>query len=89
VHIRATHGTEIAALVHRDDHLAGTQRHLTELIRDLIAEAAQAGDVRDDIPPDEMASYCLNALAAAPHMPSSAAVHRLVQVTLAGIRRPR
>jgi hypothetical protein len=44
------------------------------------------GDVRDDIPPDELASYCINALAAARSLSSKAAVRRLVMVTLAGLR---
>jgi hypothetical protein len=56
------------------------------LIRDLLTEAAETGDLRDDIPPDELASYCLHALEAASSMSSKAAVSRLVAVTLAGLR---
>jgi hypothetical protein len=41
------------------------QQHLHAMIRDLLAEAAQSGDVRDDIAPDELATYCLHALTAA------------------------
>jgi AcrR family transcriptional regulator len=83
------HGTELAALLHRGEHLARAQQHLMELMRDLIAEAAKSGDVRDDAAPDELASYCLYALTAAGGLPSQAAVHRLVQVTLAGMRPAR
>ena len=39
------------------------------------------------ISPDELALYCLHALGAASTLPSKAAVHRLVAVTLAGLRR--
>jgi hypothetical protein len=58
------------------------------LIRDLIAEGANSGQLRNDVAPGELASYCLHALSAASSMPSKAAVRRLVAVTLAGLRRP-
>jgi hypothetical protein len=59
------------------------------MIRDLLTEAAKTGDVRDDVAPEELASYCLHALTAASSLPSKAAVRRLVAVTLAGLRPPR
>jgi transcriptional regulator SbtR-like protein len=59
------------------------------MVRDLLSKAAATGDVRDDAAPDELASYCLHALAAAGRLPSKAAVRRLVTVTLAGLRPPR
>jgi transcriptional regulator SbtR-like protein len=55
------------------------------LIRDLLTEAGESGDVRDDVAPDELASYCLHALAAASSLPSKTAVRRLVMVTLTGL----
>jgi hypothetical protein len=45
--------------------------------------------VRDDIGPDELANYCVHALTAAGSLPSTAAVRRLVTVTLAGLRPQR
>jgi hypothetical protein len=54
--------------------------------RDLLAEAAGPGEVRDDVAPDELASYCLHALTAARGLRSKAAVRRLVAVTSAGLR---
>jgi AcrR family transcriptional regulator len=80
--------TEFAALLHRDEHVAQAQQHLTDIIRDLLTEGAETGDVRDDVAPDELASYCLHALAAASSLPSEAAVRRLVTVTLDGLRHP-
>jgi AcrR family transcriptional regulator len=80
------HGTELAALVHRGEHVARAQQQLSDLVRDLLTEAAEAGDLRDDVAPDELASYCLHALTAASSLPSKAAVSRLVTVTLAGLR---
>ena len=77
---------EVAALLHRDEHVAWAGRRLHDLITGLLTEAAEAGDVRGDVTPDELASYCLHALAAAGSLPSEAAVRRLVAVTLAGLR---
>jgi AcrR family transcriptional regulator len=79
------HGSELAARLHRGEHVAHAQKHLNDFLRDLLADAAQTGDVRDDVSPDELATYCLHALDAANTLPSKAAVRRLVRVTLAGI----
>jgi AcrR family transcriptional regulator len=87
-HHRGRHGGEIDALVHRAEHVAGAQRQLLALFRGVLVEAAQAGLVRDDTAPDELASFCLHALAAAGTLKSQAAVRRLVAVTLAALRHP-
>jgi AcrR family transcriptional regulator len=79
-------GTEIAALVHRGEGLALAQKHLQDLIRDLLVEATKTGHVRDDISPDELTVFCLHALGAAAGLPSTAAVSRLVDVTITGLR---
>lgn len=84
---RARHGTpELGALLHRDELVTRAQRQLLDLFRDVLTEAAAAGQLRDDIAPDELAHYCLHALGAAGSLPSEDAVHRLVDVTLAGLR---
>ena len=54
-------------------------------MRDLLAEAAEVGNVRNDVDPDELAPYCLHALKVASSMASTAAVDRLVAVTLSGL----
>jgi AcrR family transcriptional regulator len=82
------HDTELAAFIHRDEHLARARQQLRGMIRDLLTEAAETGDLRDDVPPGELASYCLHALTAASSLSSKAAVRRLVAVTLAGLRPP-
>lgn len=79
------HGTELAALLHRGAYIAKAEQHLRDFIRDLLVEGAETGVLRDDVAPDELASYCLHALTAASSLPSKAAVRRLVQVTLAGL----
>ena len=91
-HDRFSHqhpGPEVAALLHRGAHLTRAQQQVHDLIKDLLTEAAAAGELRADVAPDELASYCLHALGAAGSLPSKAAVSRLVTVTLAGLRTPR
>lgn len=80
------HDTELAALLHRGEHVVRAQQQLSDLVRDLLIEGAATGALRNDVAPDELASYCLHALTAASSLPSKAAVHRLVTVTLAGLR---
>ena len=86
-HRRERHGTEeLAALVHRGEHAGGGRQQLVALIRDLLIEVAEAGELREDVAAEELASYCVHALGAAGSLPSEAAVHRLVAVTTAGLR---
>jgi AcrR family transcriptional regulator len=81
--------TELAAFLHRDGQVARAEQQLRDMIQDLLIQGASTGDVRDDVAPAELASYCLYALAAARSLPSKTAVRRLVTVTLAGLRPPR
>ena len=91
VHERAQqhHGADLAALVHQGHHVARGEHQLRQFLRELRAEGAKTGDVRDDVPPEELASYSVHALAAASNVPTKAAVRRLVTVTLAGLRAAR
>ena len=79
------HDTELAAFLHRDEQVGRAQQQLRAMIRDLLTEGAETGALRDDVAPDELANYCLHALAAASSLPSKAAVRRLVTVTMAGL----
>jgi AcrR family transcriptional regulator len=81
--------TELTALLHRGEHVARTQKHLHDMVRGLLAAGAKSGDFRHDVTPEELARYCLHALTAAGGLRSKAAVHRLVAVTLSGLRPPR
>src|SRR4051794_5533210 len=83
------HGSELAALLHRGEHVVQAQRQLEHFIRDLLIEGAEAGNLRNDVAPDELARYCLHALSAAAGLASKAAARRLVMVTLAGLRPQR
>jgi AcrR family transcriptional regulator len=82
------HDTETAMTLHHGAHVADAEHQLHHLVRTLLTDALAGGTIRDDVPTDELASYCLHALATAANMPSKAAVRRLVTVTLAGLRPP-
>jgi AcrR family transcriptional regulator len=79
------HDSELAAFLHRDEQVGRAQRRLRQMVRDLLAEGAETGALRNDVAPDELASYCLHALAAANTLRSKATVRRLVTVILAGL----
>jgi AcrR family transcriptional regulator len=88
-HARGHGDAGFVELLHRDEQIGRAQRQVHEMIRDLLTAAVRVGDVRDDVPPDELASYCVHAIAGAGGQRSKAAVHRLVAVTMAGLRPPR
>ncbi|MGH2736405.1 MAG: hypothetical protein ACRDKZ_12560 [Actinomycetota bacterium] len=67
---------------------ARAEQQLRRMIRDLMTEGQESGDVRGDVSPDELVNYCLHALTAASGLPSKPAIRRLVTVTLAGLQPP-
>ena len=83
------HGSALATLLHRGAHVPRAQQQLLGFIQDLLSEGAKTGDLRDDVAPAELASYCLHALTAASSLSSKAAVRRLVTVVLTGVRNRR
>ena len=80
------HDPDLTALLHRDEHASQARRHLHELLCGLLTDGVRAGRIRSDVPVEELARYCVHALAAAGELRSTAAVRRLVSVTLAGLR---
>ncbi|WP_203963647.1 TetR/AcrR family transcriptional regulator [Actinocatenispora thailandica] len=76
-----------AAPLHRGAHVAAAHRRLHEFVRELIADAAAAGDLPGGAHPDELAGFCLHALEAVRGR-NPAAVRRLVRATLAGLDAP-
>jgi AcrR family transcriptional regulator len=83
---RGHSNTELAAFLHHGELIAKSEQKLKRMIRDLVADAASSGEVRGDVSPDELASYCLNSLAAARDLPSDAAIKRLVSIILTGLQ---
>jgi AcrR family transcriptional regulator len=84
-HARAHDDAGFAELLHHDDRMGQAQRQVRDMIRDLISAAADTGDVRSDVPPEELANYCVHALSGASTQRSKAAIERLVSVTLDGL----
>lgn len=86
---RGHRDTELAALMHSHqgahDH---AERQLRQILRKVLIDAIAAGDVRNDVAPDELTEYCLHALSASNRLPSKPAVRRLVDVTIAGLQHP-
>ncbi|HEX9888278.1 MAG TPA: TetR/AcrR family transcriptional regulator [Nitriliruptorales bacterium] len=80
------HGHELSAMLHRETDLAPAEKQLHDLVRTLIEAAAQDRQVRSDITPGELSTFCLHALSAASTARSKAATHRLVGLVLDGLR---
>ena len=78
--------TELAAFLHRHDQVARAHHQVHNMIRELLIAARERAGVRDDVPPDELASYCLHALGAARSLRSRVAVRRLVDLVLTALR---
>lgn len=85
----AHEGSEVAALLHQGPHVARAHHDLIRLVEDLLAEGAATGVLRGDVPPAELALYCLHALGAAGQLPSEDAIRALVAVILCGLCPPR
>ena len=84
------HGTdELAAVLHRDPQVLELEHRLHALMSGAIRAAVDAGTVRRDVPVEELASYCIDALAAARTVRSEAALRRLVMVVRAGLAAPQ
>jgi AcrR family transcriptional regulator len=84
---RGHRDTELAALLHghHESH-SHAERQLRQILRKLLHAGATARTVRSDVSPDELSEYCLAGLSAANRLSSKAAVQRLVDVTLSGLR---
>lgn len=80
------HDPDLSALLHAGPHVSHAHGQLQAFIGELIAEGADAGELRDDVPPAELANYSLHALTAAGTFPSKAAVRRLVGVVVGGLK---
>jgi AcrR family transcriptional regulator len=79
------HGMEPAVPIHHAEHMHRARHRLIDLLTEVIRAAAEAGEARTDVPPAELAVYCMHALAAAAALPTRAARQRLIDVTLAGL----
>lgn len=91
---RLAHGShplpdaDVAATLHGGSHVVAADKELQSMLRGLVAAAAKTGAVRGDVDPAELATYCLASLSGSRGLRSQAAVTRLVEVTLSGLRAP-
>ena len=88
-HARSHADTDLVAFLHGDEQVTRAEGSLRALMRGLLEEGAGRGEIRHDVPADELVTYCLASLAASKDLPTKAAVRRLVEVTLAGLRPAR
>jgi AcrR family transcriptional regulator len=78
---RRRHGGDaLAAALHRGAHVDRQEQQLRDLVAGLLTEAAAAGAVRTDVPTEELASYCVCAMAAASDSRTAAPITRLVDL---------
>ncbi|MBT2534337.1 helix-turn-helix transcriptional regulator [Arthrobacter sp. ISL-48] len=80
--IHEHHDSVIASVMHR----SGGRGHQDAFLQDMLQRAGEVGEIRTDMSPQELATFCLHSLSAAAEAPSQAAVKRLVQLTLDGLR---
>ena len=80
---------QVAMALHRASHMPAAHQRLHELVTSVVAGAADAGVARTDVPPAELATFCLHALAAASSLSSPDGRERLLEVTWTGLMPPR
>ncbi len=85
---RHDHGG-VAAMLHRGEVVAEGHRQVLGIVRGLLADASDAGEVRRVAGPDELALVCFHAVAAARDLPSERAVDQLVDLVVAGLSARR
>ena len=85
-HLSRHDHSETANALHRGEHAHRANDQLLRFLTEIIEQDAAAGALRTDTPPEELASFCLHALAGAKDLDSPAAVGRLVSLTISALR---
>ena len=89
--IRRQHGHHepnvLAPALHQPQGTETPHQQLRKLLAELLAQCHATGDVRDDVPLEELANYCQHALDAATGLTTAAAVDRLVNLVWTGLQR--
>jgi hypothetical protein len=81
-----SHDHALVKFLHPDRVISDAQDQLHDMIERLITEGVQAGQLRDDVEPADLANYCLHALTGAATLTTQPAITRLVTVILDGLR---
>lgn len=71
----------------RLDNLEQAWLHLREVVADTLQQGVASGEIRDDIPVHELASFCIRALGGLASATPVVAV-RFVDVVMGGLRQP-
>jgi AcrR family transcriptional regulator len=86
-HISQAHGgSDVAASVHQGEHAGQARVELQGFIEEVLRAGIETGDVRTDVPVDELATFCLHTASTASALPTKPAANRLVKVILTGLR---
>jgi AcrR family transcriptional regulator len=76
-------GGDLAAMLHGSPHVTAAHAHLQAFLRELIAAAVAAGEIRTEPAAADLAAFCLAALDHLP--PSRPAALRRVELVLAAL----
>ncbi|GAA4697279.1 hypothetical protein GCM10023215_39330 [Pseudonocardia yuanmonensis] len=79
-------GEELVSRLHRSDHVRVAEQRLIELLAEHLHHCRTLGAVRTDVPPDELAVYCLSAMSAARRLTDPAALDRLLDVVIVALQ---
>ena len=82
---RHEHASDVGALLHRSEHMDNAHDQVHRMIVELLTDALRSGSIRDDVPVNELASYCVHALEAASQQRTKTELHRIVAVILTGL----
>lgn len=84
--LRHPDGGELTGLLHSGRHVVHARARLVAFLAEMLADDVAAGRARDDVPADELATFCVGALDAASARPDDDAVERLVRLVLTGLQ---
>jgi AcrR family transcriptional regulator len=90
VQARAEHEhpfSKLAVCLHGNEMAAGADNELRRTFETLLEDAVNAGHVRDDVPLQELAHFCVLAASGAATATSMSAVERLLALTVDAIER--
>ena len=84
---RHEHGTDdLSSLLHRDPAVAQAEDRVRQVFGAVLHQAREARALRDDIPADDLAGYCVRALAGVSAVGSPATRAKLVEMTVSAFR---
>lgn len=80
------HSAELIGFLNATEHGRKGYGELGKMLRDLLAKGAGGGVFRRDVPPNELAAFCISALSAAGGLSSVAAARRLARLAVTAVK---